>query len=71
MNKKSDWINVNNKLPKKNGRYLVFDKNDGVMIRHYNKNRRIWEADTYSDERYSDWDIITHWTFLPEGPRRL
>ena len=63
------WISVKERLPEKNGRYLVCDKNGEVYSAEYEKNRPDSEwTDDY--EGYLDMEV-THWMPLPERPEEV
>lgn len=76
-----EWISVNDKLPDKEGKYLVYETwpyGDGFIsiatwtpkyrgTERYYKNKAIW----YNyDSEYGDFEVdgITHWMPLPEPP---
>lgn len=61
------WISVNDKLPEKQGNYLVYTEEDGVFSAEYNPKR---ERSPWTDdyEGYCDLDV-TYWMPLPEPPR--
>lgn len=76
----SEWVSVEDKLPKENGTYIVYaqDKNspDGVGIWYENKvTTADYDVDLicwWWNERSNDYDItdiVTHWMPLPEPPR--
>ena len=59
------WISVKDRLPEKNGRYLVYE-NGVVYSAEYEKNRPDSEwTDDY--EGYLDM-MVSHWMPLPEPP---
>ena len=79
--KRNSWISVEERLPDKNGQYLVYTKwTYGSFIRlccwtpKYNgfeehlKGRAIWYV---YDSEYGDYECkdITHWMPLPEPPK--
>ena len=64
----NEWISVNDRLPEKNGEYIVFVKfnliPDKVMTIRY-ENR-------YEKDKEKSWIIaglVTHWMPLPEPPK--
>ena len=65
-----EWISVEDRLPEKDGEYLVF-ANDIVssfmVVRHLKTHRRKRWID---DDGFSDWPpIVTHWQYLPPPPK--
>lgn len=62
----SQWHRVEEELPDKNGRYLVFDRDDGVMSAVYIKQRKESEW-TDESEEWCDFPV-TYWMPLPEPP---
>lgn len=61
------WHSVEDGLPDKNGRYLVFDTENGVQSALYVKQRKTSEW-TDELEEWCDFDV-THWMPLPEPPK--
>ena len=74
------WISVEERLPERNGKYIVtacdegepYDKkiwNDTVVVcAVYYKGRWIWEE---NNTEYSLDGIVTHWMPLPEPPKEV
>lgn len=72
-----DWVNTKDRLPERNGKYIVtacdegepYDKkiwNDTVVVcAVYYKSRWTWEKNNIE---YSLDGIVTHWMPLPEPP---
>jgi hypothetical protein len=80
----SKWINVKDKLPDKEGRYLVYKQSsygNFFNIANFSFNlEKVDEYDFYKENRCgwygydSEWghykhDNITHWMPLPEEPK--
>lgn len=78
---KSEWISVEDKLPTKTGKYLVFQKTmyvEHIDIVYYDTNymghseemggRAVWFL---FDSDWGDYEIggVTHWMPLPEAPK--
>jgi len=62
-----EWISVKDRLPEKNGRYIVnssFYKNDPVMTSYfgYRDGSKILPVSFYCKD-------VTHWQPLPEPPK--
>lgn len=76
----SQWIRVEDRLPERNGKYIVtacdegesYDKkiwNDTVVVcAVYYKSRWTWEKNNIE---YSLDGIVTHWMPLPEPPKEV
>ena len=61
------WISVKDRLPEKNGAYLVFCDGESVFSAFYERGREHSEwTDDY--EEYCDLDV-SHWMPLPEPPK--
>ena len=69
LNAQPKWIPVEEKLPDKEGRYLVCDGGDVLEAQFYLTGllrRPEWSTtDCYESE---DLDHVTHWMPLPEPP---
>lgn len=78
----SEWISVEDRLPKENGDYIiylndgnpVFDKDifykDLVVINIINTAKYdCGKWFYYDDDEWDITDIVTHWMPLPEPPR--
>lgn len=75
-----DWVNTKDRLPERNGKYIVtacdegepYDKkiwNDTVVVcAVYYKSRWTWEENS---TEYSLDGIVTHWMPLPEPPEEV
>ena len=75
----TEWINCNERLPDKSGRYLVFPRYEGAIIAiaknfeypmnkvniAYFKPDKSWE---FSCDNSVERSNITHWAELPEAP---
>ena len=62
-----EWISVKDRLPNKQGHYLVYTEEDGVFSAEYDpKRKRASWTDDY--EGYCDLDV-THWMPLPTPPK--
>jgi hypothetical protein len=70
-----DWIDVNDRLPYKDGDSSVYclvnDTYDGVVVRPFNEAHECWDQED-GDDYYTDakGGKITHWKPLPEPPKR-
>ena len=63
----SKWISVEDRLPEKQGYYLVYTEEDGVFSAEYNPKR---ERCPWTDESEGYCDFpVTHWMPLPEPPK--
>ena len=79
-----EWISVKNRLPEEDGKYLVFEQNNGrtntSILRFAKDARKVdrydfksrWKNAWY--EYDSEWghytvDSVTHWMPLPEPPK--
>ena len=60
----SNWISVKDRLPEKNGRYLVYE-NGEVYSAEYEKNRPDSE---WTDDYEGYFMKVSHWMPLPEPP---
>jgi hypothetical protein len=70
-----DWIDVNDRLPYKDGDSSVYclvnDTYDGIVVRPFNEVHECWDQED-GDDYYTDarGGKITHWKPLPELPKR-
>ena len=69
--RKSEWISVDERLPDKFGKYLVYRKShyaSYVDILAYDTNRSVWY---FFDSEWGDCEVdnVTHWMPLPEAPK--
>lgn len=76
----AEWINVKDRLPDKNGRYLCFD---GMYMHIYRFATNFSELDQYDFDGitgsgfceydrewgYTEISDVTHWMPLPEAPK--
>lgn len=60
------WIPVSERLPDKNGWYMVYTKNKGDIARRTNKAQFYYQSWHGNGGR---WDNVTHWMPLPEPPQ--
>ena len=62
----TSWISVEDRLPEKEGSFLVISKRYGTVVRPYNKYYKCWDTedgdDYYCNESGGD---ITDWMPLP------
>lgn len=59
--KAADWVKVEDRLPEKDGNYLVFTNTTGVDVQHFIAgDLKIWS--TYANQK------VTHWRERPEPP---
>ena len=80
-----EWISVKDRLPEEDGKYLVFEQNNGrtntSILRFAKDARKVdrydfksrWENAWY--EYDSEWghytvDSVTHWMPIPEPPQK-
>ena len=80
-----EWVSVKDRLPEEDGKYLVFEQNNGrtntSILRFAKDARKVdrydfksrWENAWY--EYDSEWghytvDSVTHWMPLPEPPQK-
>lgn len=61
----SNWINVNERLPDDDGRYLACC--GSVFIAYYTKSNKKWKRE-YSTSGLEQ--QVTHWMMLPEPPKK-
>lgn len=76
-----EWISVKDRLPKKDGTYLVYTTHDYIDIAKYATNLLKVDKYDFAGEKRSGWfdydgewgfyemDNITHWMSLPESPK--
>lgn len=69
--RRSDWISVDERLPYKFGKYLIYRESlcaSYVDILTYDTNQSIWY---FFDSEWGDCkvDNVTHWMPLPEAPK--
>jgi len=69
-----EWIKVEDRLPEKEGTYLVCAKEyEKATVAEYNMiGGKKWIA-LQNVGTYDDWDydcIVTHWMPLPENPKQ-
>lgn len=60
-----EWISVKDRLPDKDGQYLVYGL--GVTVAFLNMRDECWD-DADGDDYWKDLDYFTHWMPLPEAP---
>uniref|UniRef100_A0A6M3IHS6 DUF551 domain-containing protein n=1 Tax=viral metagenome TaxID=1070528 RepID=A0A6M3IHS6_9ZZZZ len=57
------WIDVNDKLPKIEGDYLIFDTYGYINMQLYSIEKKFLDDDCL----FTD-DSVTHWMLLPQNP---
>ena len=69
LKKQPRWIPVEEKLPDKDGRYLVCDGGD-VLEACFSLTGQLRRPEWYTTDCYEDesLDHVTHWVPLPEPP---
>jgi hypothetical protein len=66
MSKGNGWINVKDKLPENQGRYLVYDKESEHDIAYFcedDSGKAVWQLDSYCSL-----PEVTHWQPLTGKP---
>ena len=65
------WISVEEKLPKKDGKYLVHTKN---LTGYSPLKENVFIAEFYYDDwNFKGWEdnSVTHWMKLPKAPKEI
>ena len=74
----SEWIKVEDKLPKENNHYLTYVVDNGcnyfIKIQRFYENPRELKGmykDSFTNWEFTTWDdnIVTHWMRLPSIPK--
>ena len=63
----SEWISVKDRLPDKDGQYLVNGPHD-VELACWNEYYKVWDHADGDDYWHDATDWFTHWMPLPEPP---
>ncbi len=58
----TDWISVNDRLPEKSGKYLVYTENTGVETCRWALISGKWNGGAWTSR-------ISHWMPLPNSPK--
>ena len=58
------WISVKDRLPEKEGTYLVATKNGGVLMDHFYARHKNWGGARIDP-------LITHWLPRPKPPKEV
>lgn len=67
----TEWIKCSERLPEKEGNYLVCDRGRDVFEavffknEYYGKEIILWLDPV---EEYQEYQHITHWQYLPDAP---
>lgn len=76
-----EWINVNDNLPSKDGKYLIYEKTifgKIIGVAEYTSNYTGFEPNLNGrsvwfncGDDYRDYEVagVTHWMVLPEEPK--
>ena len=65
------WTSVEEKLPKKDGKYLVHTKN---LTGYSPLKENVFIAEFYYDDwKFKGWEdnSVTHWMKLPKAPKEI
>lgn len=63
---KQEWISVDERLPEKNGYYLVYTKYGYIEVERY----KTWDDDDLDGGYWWEFEgLVTHWMPLPEPPK--
>ncbi len=66
----SEWIDVNERLPKKDGRYIVHTRNlTGYAPLENNIFVAVFAFDDFAFKGWED-NEVTHWKPLPKPPKQ-
>lgn len=64
--RKQEWISVEERLPEKNGYYLVYTMYGYIEVERY----KTWDDDDLDGGYWWEFEgLVTHWMPLPEPPK--
>lgn len=76
-----NWISVEDRLPDKNGKYIVYAQDENsergaglwyrniVVTATYYFGAWLWFEENEAHDEYEINEIVTHWMPLPDSPR--
>lgn len=67
-----EWIKVKDRLPEKEGRYLICWNDGQVEDKGFSNNLFFWDADCCSSDEHFDearMKMVTYWMPLPQPPK--
>ena len=64
-----NWIKCSERLPEKNGNYLVYLDYEEVYVLPFSSRHSAWNSRDHEDPPLHQIDGVTHWMPLPEGPK--
>ena len=63
-----NWISVEERMPEREGYYLVYSCGDYEIAKFRKGKFHIWEQDAFESMDWRPTTLITHWMPLPEPP---
>lgn len=67
----AEWISVEDRMPEKDGYYLVVIDDTGISIEEFSKEKLAWLGFDWENAEVFELIGITHWMPLPEPPEEV